>query len=140
MGALAMQTSKADDLDAIRRTAMALAAGDPLWRRGRVLLQTANAAALLQDGVVCRVWSGEVLIVHPPWLVVVYTTALLYTRVMEKSVILQKVPPEEILARQYRGHTHLPHSGSGESSHVSSLLIAKRPRTCRPLLSCVVLS
>ncbi|CAL8463580.1 g3114 [Coccomyxa elongata] len=57
--ALVLQTSQADDLDAIRRTAMALAAGDPLWRRGRVLLQTANAAALLQDGVVCRVWIGE---------------------------------------------------------------------------------
>lgn len=55
-----VQECPADALDGIRKAATTLAAKDPLWRCGRVLLQTGSAAALLQDGVVRRIWVGKV--------------------------------------------------------------------------------
>jgi hypothetical protein len=57
---LNVQVSCLDDAEGVRAASSALAAKDALWRRGQVLVQMGNAAALMHDGVLKHIWSGKV--------------------------------------------------------------------------------
>ena len=58
---LRMQACTWDSEEAVAHAARTLAAGSPLWARGRVLLQFGDAgAAELCDGAVQRLWLGKV--------------------------------------------------------------------------------
>ena len=55
------QDNHMDTAATITAAADVLVASNPLWSRGRILLQTASHAALLYNGALCSVWHGEVV-------------------------------------------------------------------------------